>query len=228
MMSFTRNQSIRFFLIFLAFCLSTEVDDSSIQLTYDNYDDMTKGKTVFIKFYSPSCGHCQELAPSWERMAKQWINHEQGIVGAIDCTVESKFCDEMKISGLPTLLYGEPNYKGALLKEYTDDKTFDDLSQFANATLFKTACSPVNLDACEDSTREKIESFLSLEIGELSSLIEEKERSIAKARSEFQTKFDEMQSSYDRLSTENEVKKSKIISKMKLLKALIDIQKSDN
>lgn len=118
--------------------------------------------------------------------------------------------------------------QGALLKEYTDDKTFDDLSQFANETLFRTACSPINLDACEDSRREKIESFLSLELGELSSLIEEKERGIAKARSEFQAKFDEMQSSYNRLSTENEVKKSKIISKMKLLKTLIDIQKSDN
>ena len=31
----------------------------STKLTRDNFDDLTLGKSVFIKFYSPTCGHCQ-------------------------------------------------------------------------------------------------------------------------------------------------------------------------
>mmetsp|Transcript_1890 Transcript_1890/g.2901 ORF Transcript_1890/g.2901 Transcript_1890/m.2901 type:complete len:228 (+) Transcript_1890:48-731(+) len=220
MISFIRNRSLGFLMISLAFGSATE--ESSIQLTYDNYDEITNGKTVFIKFFSPSCGHCQEIAPVWERMAKQWVNHDQGLVGSIDCTEETKFCDDMKLSGLPTLLYGEPNYKGALLKEYTNDKTYEDLSEFANATLFQTACSPINLEACEDLERKHFETFLSLELGELSSIIDEKENIVVKAKREFQTAFDDMQSSYDRLGTENEIKKAKIKSKIKVLKAIID------
>mmetsp|Transcript_8099 Transcript_8099/g.9254 ORF Transcript_8099/g.9254 Transcript_8099/m.9254 type:complete len:229 (+) Transcript_8099:24-710(+) len=194
--------------------------ESSTDLTNENYHEETLGKTVFLKFYSPSCDHCKELAPKWDLMAREWVNHEQGLVGAIDCTKETKFCDEMKLTGLPTLLYGEPSEKGALLEEYPNEKTYEALSEFANSTLSKVICSPVNLDACNESDRKKMEHFLSVEMEELDTIIKDKEDSVSEAQNQFQVAFDDLQKSYYQLSTENEIKKSKIKFKIKVLKSI--------
>ena len=205
----------------------TSAKESSVELTYESFDEKTTGKTVFIKFYSPTCDHCQELASPWESMAKEWIGHEQGLVGAVDCRQETKFCTEMKIKGLPTLLYGEPVAHGVLLQEYGADQTYEDFSKFANATLTKPMCSPVNLDACEEKDRKRMMYFLSLGTWELGSVINDQEDAIQMARDLFKAGFDTMQSAYDQLGTDHELKKSRIQSKIKMLQGIVEARKTN-
>ena len=200
-------------------------NESSVELTYENFEATTKGKTVFIKFYSPTCAHCKSMAPDWERMAKEWVDHEQGLVGAVDCTKEAKFCDEMKIKGVPTCLYGEPASHGVMLKEFTDTKTYIVMSKFAKATLIKPICSPVNLDACEETDRRQMMYFLSLGTWELGAVINDKLDAIQMAQDQFQAEFDAMQSSYDQMGTEHELVKSAILSKIKLLEGILVARK---
>jgi thiol-disulfide isomerase/thioredoxin len=201
--------------------------ESSVDLTADNFNEQTAGKTVFIKFYSPSCGHCQELAPKWDQMAKEWVEHDQGLVGAVDCSVEGKLCTSLKFTGLPTLLYGEPSASGVLLQEYSEDKTYEAMSEFAKTTLSKTLCSPVNLEACEEKERNQMMYFLSLGAWELGSVIKDKEEAIQLAKDVFDAHFQGMQSDYDALGTEHEIEKSRIKLKLKALKEIVAMRETE-
>jgi len=45
-----------------------------------------KSKDVFIEFYAPWCGHCKQLAPKWEELAKDMSKHSSLVIAKIDAT----------------------------------------------------------------------------------------------------------------------------------------------
>lgn len=67
----------------------------AIELNPSNWDDLTAGKTVFIKFFAPWCGHCKKMKPDWDKLMNEYENHESVLVGEVDCTAAGKsLCDE--------------------------------------------------------------------------------------------------------------------------------------
>lgn len=56
-----------------------------------------------VEFYAPWCGHCKQLAPSWELAAKQL----KGVVkvGAVDMTTDENVGRPYGIQGFPTLKF---------------------------------------------------------------------------------------------------------------------------
>jgi protein disulfide-isomerase-like protein len=194
--------------------------NSSVVLTKKNFDKLTAGKTVFIKFFAPWCGHCQELAPNWEKMASEWTESSQGLVGQVDCTTDEDLCKVFDIKGLPTLLYGDPSKFGVYLETYQDEKTYEALSQFANETLAKPMCSPANLAQCNADMRMQIESVLKLSKKELEAKIQEKEQAIEDQHKEFQKEYKVMQTKYDKLATQTQTTKARIKDTIRMLKAV--------
>ena len=48
---------------------------------------------TYIDFI-PRCGHCKNLAPTWQKLAEKFNNAEEQeiVVAKVDCTVETALC----------------------------------------------------------------------------------------------------------------------------------------
>jgi len=72
----------------IATLLAAAVNADVTSLTPANVAELTAGKTVFVKFFAPWCGHCKKMAPDWEKLAKEYEGHDIGMVVEVDCLTE--------------------------------------------------------------------------------------------------------------------------------------------
>lgn len=75
------------------------------------------------------CGHCKRLAPTWEELARKFIQDSEISIAKVDCTLEESkaLCSEQEVDGFPTLfLYKD----GRKISEYTGNRAIDDLHSF--------------------------------------------------------------------------------------------------
>jgi protein disulfide-isomerase-like protein len=169
-------------------------------LTPDNYDAMTDGKTVFIKFFAPWCGHCKKMAPDWEKLSAEWEGHDIGFVAEVDCTSDGKpLCDENGVKGFPTLKYGDPSS----LDDYQGGRTLDALSKFAKENL-KPICSPKNLDLCDDDMKAKIAELMAKSDDDLAAAITAEEAKLDEAEETFKKEVEKLQATYQKLMEEKD------------------------
>ena len=91
---------MKLLVLLLAFVAGTR----ALELDNNNWEEKTMGKTVFIKFMAPWCGHCKKLAPTWAKLMEM---DTDVVVAKVDCTGTAKNrCDEHGVKGFPTLKYG--------------------------------------------------------------------------------------------------------------------------
>ena len=91
---------MKFLLLIVAFLAVTH----ALELDNNNWEEETSGKTVFIKFMAPWCGHCKKLAPTWAQLMEM---EPDAVVAKVDCTGPAKnICDEHGVKGCPTLKSG--------------------------------------------------------------------------------------------------------------------------
>ena len=199
------------------------VASDSVPLTPETYEQLTKGKKVFLKFYAPWCDHCKELAPEWEAMATN-LNDDTSsslLVGEIDCSTYGDWCEtEMAILGLPTLKYGDPSYGGVFLEQYADDRSTEALSQFARELVSRSLCTPTMTEGCDVEAKGQLEKFWAMSLSSVEKEIDRMEKMISDAETEFREAFDAMQMEYDEASVRHEMTKARIKKDIKLLQTL--------
>jgi thiol-disulfide isomerase/thioredoxin len=115
-------------------------DSACIILTNENFDKVlvTQGP-LFVKFYDPHCGHCKQLMPTWEAVAKE-VNPPEGSapiypnrIACMDCVTNKAKCDQLpKISGFPKFkIVGINTQNQAQILEYKGVREEKQLMHYA-------------------------------------------------------------------------------------------------
>jgi len=194
------------------FCFALALASTVVELTSDNWEVVTHGKAIWVKFCSKSCQHCKQMHIAWERLGDEFMNDENVVIGRVDCEKEETLCKQFEILGTPTLLYGNP-YD---LKEYGGDKDFPSLKAWAIQALVP-ACSPDNMDPCSAFEKENIYQWMRWSAVELEKIIEEVKSDEEAAHKEFETKIQELQRQYDTFNDKNSLDQAQIKTEIKLL-----------
>ncbi|KAG0576486.1 hypothetical protein KC19_5G083900 [Ceratodon purpureus] len=105
------------------------VNADVVKLTDATYADKLKEQDTlwFIKFFAPWCGHCKNMAPTWEQLGKA-LEGEAGVeVGSVDCTTSKATCTKAEIRSYPTL---KVFYNGQEVKSYQGGRDLESLKTF--------------------------------------------------------------------------------------------------
>jgi len=173
---------------------------SAIELTPDNWDAETAGKTVFIKFLAPWWGHCKKMKPDWDKLMKEFKGSKTKLIADVDCTAAGKpLCDSNGVQGFPTIKWGDP----AALEKYEGGRDFDALKKFAEDNL-KPMCSPTNIDLCDDDKKAEIAKLQEMTDEALEEAIKEKEKLLEDAEETFKSEVQKLQETYQQLQKDKE------------------------
>ncbi|KAF3334544.1 Protein disulfide isomerase-like 2-1 [Carex littledalei] len=92
------------------------IADDAVVLTPENFDE---------------CGHCQKLAPDYERLASSFKKTDTVLIAKVDCTEHDDLCTKYDVTGYPTIHWFP---KGSLKpRKYEGIRTADDLADFVSA-----------------------------------------------------------------------------------------------
>lgn len=85
-----------------------------------------KEKDVLVEFYAPWCGHCQQLAPIYDKLGEKYKDKDDLVIAKIDATANE--LEDVKITSFPTLTLYKKGTNEAV--EYNGGRSLDDLSKF--------------------------------------------------------------------------------------------------
>jgi len=83
-------------------------------------------KDVLVEFYAPWCGHCKQLAPTWDKLGEKYKESETVVIAKMDSTANE--LEEVKVQGFPTIkLFKKGDNK---VIDYNGERTLDGLVKF--------------------------------------------------------------------------------------------------
>ena len=188
----------------------------ALELSPANYDEKTAGKTVFLKFFAPWCGHCKAMKGDWDNLMAKYADNAKILVADVDCTADGKpLCEANGVKGFPTLKHGDP----ANLEDYEGGRDYAALDTFAGA--LKPVCSPANMELCDEEDKAKIEQVQALSDAELQSQIEAADNKAKDAEQLFTDELAKLQAAYQDLTQAKEATLAEVkASGVGLLKAV--------
>lgn len=96
-----------------------------------NFDEIArdKSKNVFVEFYAPWCGHCKQLAPTWDQLGEKFKDSPDVVIAKMDATANE--LADLKIQGFPTLkLFPKDSDKAV---DYNGERTLEAFVKFVES-----------------------------------------------------------------------------------------------
>eukprot|EP00579_Thalassiosira_antarctica_P008899 CAMPEP_0201881890 /NCGR_PEP_ID=MMETSP0902-20130614/12526_1 /ASSEMBLY_ACC=CAM_ASM_000551 /TAXON_ID=420261 /ORGANISM="Thalassiosira antarctica, Strain CCMP982" /LENGTH=217 /DNA_ID=CAMNT_0048410191 /DNA_START=25 /DNA_END=678 /DNA_ORIENTATION=+ len=208
-----------------ALLLALAAPTSALELSSDNYEAQTAGKSVFLKFFAPWCGHCKKLKPDWDKLMDEFSGSSSQLVADVDCTAEGKpLCDANGVKGYPTLKYGDPSD----LQDYKGGRSLGELKTFVEEEL-KPLCSVSNIDLCDADKKAEIEGYMGMTTAELEAAVAAEEKKIADAEEFFKAEVQKLQDTYSKLNEDKEKIEAEVKSSgLGLMKSVLKSPKAAN
>jgi protein disulfide-isomerase-like protein len=193
-----------------------------IELTPSNWDEKTFGKTVFLKFFTPWCGHCKAMKPAWDKMMTKYENSEDVLIADVDCIGNGKMlCSKVGVQGFPTIKYGNPEH----LDDYTGSRDLKALESFV--LELKPHCNVATLKHCDKDQRAFIEAHMHKEQKHFENVLGTENEERTRVENIFKEEVRQLQESYQTLSQEKEKNLRLIADKhnLEMVKSLLNHKK---
>lgn len=132
-----------------------EQNEAVYNLVGKTFPDLVtnSNKNAFVEFYAPWCGHCKNLAPVWEQLAKNFQVVETLMIAKIDGTANE--VAGVQAEGYPTIRF-YPNGDKLNPEEYNGERDIQSLTDYLNNKLGTNVSSgaEVNSTNTETTTNE--------------------------------------------------------------------------
>lgn len=97
------------------------------ELNDKNYQKFLSKGRHFVKFFTPWCGHCKRLEPTWLKLAESLKHDKAALISRVDCEAYPRVCDVFEVKGYPTMLW---IVDGKVDSRYDGSRTHADLKNF--------------------------------------------------------------------------------------------------
>lgn len=105
----------------------------------DTFEELVlnNDKDVLIEFYAPWCGHCKQMAPTWEKVGQHFAQDPDIVVAKIDASANDN--PAVVVAGYPTIFLFPAGNKSNPIEYKGLTRHFDDFVAFVedNATAFQ-------------------------------------------------------------------------------------------
>nr|AZQ19262.1 protein disulfide-isomerase A1 [Populus tomentosa] len=142
------------FVFSLVVALSNGEDESKeyvLTLDHSNFTEtVTKHDFVVVEFYAPWCGHCQNLAPEYEKAASILSSNDPQIVLAkvnADEKVNQEISEKYEVQGFPTIKILRKG--GTSVNEYKGPRDADGIAEYLKK---QTGPASAELKSADDAT----------------------------------------------------------------------------
>ncbi|OHS96038.1 Thioredoxin family protein [Tritrichomonas foetus] len=125
-------------MIFFIFFHFLFAEQNYVEITRKNANRYLGGsKPILVKFFSPTCAHCQEMAADFEA-ASQFF--DDALFGGVNCQLENDLCSEEELIGTPAVKLYKTNKRAGI--HYFGNFSVDSLIDFVEENTFCKSYRP--------------------------------------------------------------------------------------